>query len=111
MALRKPAPATPLVTLRSRIDGSLILPGNIVRAAGLDTGELLTVYAEDGELRIVPAGDGAQSSTTNPIAELYDYFAPVRDEVLAQGISEEEINADIDAAIAEVRAEARARQR
>ena len=42
-------------------------------------------------------------------ATLYEYFAPVREEILRRGISEEEVNADIDAAIAEVRAEQRAK--
>ena len=38
------------------------------------------------------------------LKELYEYFAPVREEIIARGISEEEVNADIDAAIAEVHA-------
>lgn len=42
------------------------------------------------------------------LRELYEYFAPVREEILARGISEEELFADIDAAVAEVRAEQRA---
>jgi hypothetical protein len=40
----------------------------------------------------------------------YDYFAPVRQEIIDRGISEEEVNADIDAAIAGVRAEHRSKQ-
>jgi hypothetical protein len=43
------------------------------------------------------------------LKELYDYFAPVREEILERGISEDEVNADIDAAVAAVRAERRAR--
>lgn len=35
--------------------------------------------------------------------ELYALFAPVREEIIASGISEEEVNADIDAAIRAVR--------
>ena len=38
------------------------------------------------------------------LKELYDYFAPVRQEILERGVSEAELNADIDAAIAAVRA-------
>jgi hypothetical protein len=42
------------------------------------------------------------------LLKLYEYYAPVREEILARGIPEEEVNADIDAAIAAVRAEQRA---
>ena len=55
------------------------------------------------------AGQPKEGKGSPWLRELYEYFAPVRDEILARGISEEEINADIDAAIAEVRAEQRAR--
>ena len=109
MALPKPSPSRPIATIRTRIDDSIILSGDVIRAAGLATGNLLEVHVEDGELRLVPAGANTPAPESNPLADLYDYFAPVREEILASGVSEEEINADIDAAIAEVRAEARAR--
>lgn len=35
--------------------------------------------------------------------DLYDYYSPVRAEIAAQGIGEDEVNADIDAALQEVR--------
>jgi hypothetical protein len=41
---------------------------------------------------------------------LYDYYAPVRQDMIDRGISDEEVNADIDAAIAAVRAEQRSMQ-
>ncbi|MCA9878579.1 MAG: AbrB/MazE/SpoVT family DNA-binding domain-containing protein [Thermomicrobiales bacterium] len=110
MALPKPAPLIPPITLRARIDGSVSLPGDVVRTAGIEDGDLLEVHVENGELRIVPAGTDAPPPTSNPLAELYDYFAPARDEILASGMTEDEINAEIDLAIAEVRAEERARK-
>lgn len=109
MALPKPSPSRPIATIRTRIDGSIVLSGDVARAAGFVDGERLEVYAENGELRLIPAGANAATPATNPLAELYEYFAPVREEILASGVTEEEIDADIDAAIAEVRAEARAR--
>ena len=109
MALPKPSPSQPIATIRTRIDDSITLSGEIVRAAGLATGDLLEVHVEDGELRLVPATASTPEPKSNPLADLYDYFAPVREHVLASGYTDEEINADIDAAIAEVRAEARAR--
>jgi bifunctional DNA-binding transcriptional regulator/antitoxin component of YhaV-PrlF toxin-antitoxin module len=35
--------------------------------------------------------------------DLYDYFAPAREEIITRGIGEEEVNADTDAALHEVR--------
>jgi hypothetical protein len=55
------------------------------------------------------AGQSEQGKGSPWLRELYEYFAPVREEILARGITEQELNADIDAAIAEVRAEERAR--
>ena len=109
MALPQPSPSQPIATIRTRIDDSITLSGDIVRAAGLASGNLIEVHVEDGELRLIPASASTPEPKTNPLADLYDYFAPVREHVLASGYSEDEINADIDAAIAEVRAEARAR--
>ena len=81
---------------------------------GIDESTLLVLTTVDGELRIKPFHF---NKTPNPseegspwLRELYEYFAPVREEILARGISEEEVNADIDAAIAAVRAERRARR-
>lgn len=63
----------------------------------------------DGELRIKPVR--IEDSEGSPgLRGLYEYFAPVREEILARGIPEEEVYADIDAAIAAVRAEKRARR-
>ena len=80
---------------------------------GIDDSTLLVLTAIGGELRIkpfhfdfnrVPSGKGSPG-----LRALYEYFAPVREEILASGITQEELFADIDAAIEEVRAERRAR--
>lgn len=89
------------------------IPQEFREALGIKDETRLFLLAVDGELHIIPV-----RSDQNPSAEgspglraLYEYFAPVREEILARGISEEEVNADIDAAIAAVRAERRARRR
>jgi hypothetical protein len=41
------------------------------------------------------------------LKELYDLFAPVRDAYAESGMTEDEINADIDAAVCDARAERR----
>jgi hypothetical protein len=109
VALRKPSPSQPFATVRPRIDDSILLPGDILRAAGLATETLLEVHVENGELRLIPASANAPEQRSNPFGDLYDYFAPVREDLLASGITDEELDAEIDAAIAEVRAEARSR--
>lgn len=43
------------------------------------------------------------ASETAWFKELCDYFAPVREEIIARELSGEEINADIDAAVKAVR--------
>jgi DNA-binding protein H-NS len=43
------------------------------------------------------------------LRELYELFAPTREYIRASGITQEELHADIDAAIAEVRAAQRDR--
>ena len=68
-----------------------------------------TEYADDGELRLKPVRVANEPQGSPWLRELYEYFAPVRQEILDRGISEEEVNADIDAAIAAVRAERRAK--
>jgi hypothetical protein len=62
------------------------------------------------ECREDAADSGESTAKGSPwLRELYEHFAPVREEILARGIPEEEVYADIDAAIAAVRAEKRAR--
>jgi AbrB family looped-hinge helix DNA binding protein len=100
MATRKPR--TRLVrTLRN---GQITIPAEFRKQLGLDEHSLLRVTLDDGELRIRPVRVSEQPAGSPWLKELYEYFAPVREEIIARGISEEEVNADIDAAIAEVRA-------
>jgi bifunctional DNA-binding transcriptional regulator/antitoxin component of YhaV-PrlF toxin-antitoxin module len=100
--------------VRALRGGQITIPVAFRRELGMEENTLLRVTLIDGELRVKPirVEDADESNKGSPwLRELYEYFAPVREEILARGISEEEVNADIDAAIEEVRAEERARLR
>jgi bifunctional DNA-binding transcriptional regulator/antitoxin component of YhaV-PrlF toxin-antitoxin module len=88
----------------------IAIPVEFREALGIDDSTTVFLYIVDGELRIKPIQTNEGSHSSDWLQALYDYYAPVREEILACGISEEEVNADIDAAIAAVRAEQRARR-
>lgn len=64
---------------------------------------MLQVTLNGDELHIRKLTVPETAGTSAWFKELYDYFAPVREEILERGISEEEVNADIDAAVRAVR--------
>src|SRR5215208_1865801 len=91
--------------------GQITIPAAFRKKLGIGEETMLRMTLVDGELRIKPM-QMAESPKGSPwLRELYEYFAPVREDIIRRGISEEEVNADIDAAIAEVRAEQRAKRR
>ena len=91
--------------VRVLADGRLEIPPDLQDELGIRAGTLVRLTVVDGELRIhaVSPEDAEQGSPW--LRELYDYFAPVREEIATMGISDEEVNADIAEAIREVRAE------
>lgn len=98
------------ILVKTQPGGQITIPSHFRQALGIEDEKLLLLTLEDGALRVTLA-DAEENRGSLWLRELYDYFAPVREEILASGITEEELNADIDAAIAEVRAEQRARQK
>ena len=96
--------------VRSLRGGQVTIPAAFRRELGIGDDTLLRMTLADGELRIKPVEVTEPTKGSPWLRELYEYFAPVREEILARGISEEEVNADIDAAIAAVRAEQRAKR-
>jgi bifunctional DNA-binding transcriptional regulator/antitoxin component of YhaV-PrlF toxin-antitoxin module len=90
--------------------GQITIPAAFRKELGIDGETMLRMTLVDGELRIKPVRMTEAPKGSPWLRELYEYFAPVREEILRRGISEEEVNADIDAAIAEVRAEQRAKR-
>jgi bifunctional DNA-binding transcriptional regulator/antitoxin component of YhaV-PrlF toxin-antitoxin module len=90
--------------------GQITIPVEFRRALGLDEETMLRVTLSDGELRIAPVRADPTLKSKTALRALYDFFAPTRAAILASGITEEELFADIDAAVAEVRAEQRAKR-
>jgi bifunctional DNA-binding transcriptional regulator/antitoxin component of YhaV-PrlF toxin-antitoxin module len=85
----------------------MTIPDEFRKELGIEENSLLRVTVAEGELRIKPV-EVREATTGSPwLRELYEYFAPVRQEILDKGYTEEEVNADIDAAIREVRAKQR----
>ena len=91
--------------VRARKKGQMTIPDEFRRELGIEENSLLRVSLEDGELRIRPVEVRERGPGSPWLRELYEYFAPVREEILRKGYTEEEVNAAIDEAIREVRAE------
>ncbi|MCL4459024.1 MAG: AbrB/MazE/SpoVT family DNA-binding domain-containing protein [Chloroflexi bacterium] len=81
--------------------GQITIPAEFRRELGINEQSYLQITLLQGELRIKPARVTAELQGSAWLKELYQYFAPARQE--AARYSEEEINTDIDAAVKEVR--------
>lgn len=92
--------------VRVQEKGQVTLPAEMRKSLGLKKGDLVAVTSTDDGVLIKPVEVREQKGSPW-LRELYEYFAPVREEIRARGISEEEVNADIDAAVREVRARQR----
>lgn len=90
--------------------GTIALPAAFRKELGIDDESHVRIVVVDGELRIRPTQASDTEEGSPGLRALYEYFAPVREEILARGITEAEVNADIDAAIAASRAERRAQR-
>ena len=90
----------------------IAIPQEFREELGLDERTMVFLRIVDGELRIRPVRfNQTPSEKGSPgLRSLYDYFAPVREEILASGTTQEELYELIDEAIAEVRAEQRAKR-
>ena len=92
----------PTRVVRTLRNGQITIPAQFRRELGIEDDGLLQLTLAKGELRIRPL-QLSDSSTGSPwLKELYDLFAPVREE--ARSFSEDEINAAIDEAVKAVRA-------
>lgn len=82
--------------------GQITIPAEFRKALDIHEDTLLQVTLVDGELRMRPV-TVKETSGSPWLRELYEHFAPVREEILARGIDDTELNADIDAAVRAVR--------
>jgi hypothetical protein len=99
VAVPEKEPTTRIV--RQLRSGQVTIPADFGRRLGIVEDTLLQMTLVAGELRIRPV-QVRESRVGSPcLNELYERFAPVREE--AAGYSEEEIDADVDRAVARVR--------
>jgi AbrB family looped-hinge helix DNA binding protein len=87
--------------------GQVTLPIEFRRRLGIEDGSMVTMaQTQDGALIVRPLKVLTAETEGSPwLRELYERFAPVRQEILEKGYTEEEINRWIDEAVAEVRRE------
>jgi AbrB family looped-hinge helix DNA binding protein len=83
--------------------GQITIPAEFRQKLGIEPDTLLQISLVDGELRIRPVSVTPRVAGSPWLKDLYDYFAPVRDEAKERGYSEEEINTAIDDAVHAVR--------
>ncbi|MDP9366079.1 MAG: AbrB/MazE/SpoVT family DNA-binding domain-containing protein [Chloroflexota bacterium] len=101
--------------VRARKKGQITIPDEFRRELGIGEDSLLRVSVRDGELRIAPvevreraeAGTDAAEQGSPWLRELYEYFAPVRQEAEEKGYTDEQINEWIGEAVAAHRRERR----
>ena len=87
--------------VRSLRNGQMTIPAEFRRRLGIDDDSLLQVTLAQDELRIKPLRTAERPTGSPWLKELYDRFAPVREE--AKAYSEAEIDRAIDDAVAAVR--------
>jgi len=109
MATTERTPTAKPKLVRSLRSGQITIPIEFRRELGIGTDTMLQARIEDGELRLRPVAVGNEGRGSWWLRELYDYFAPVRQEAIDKGYTEQQINDVIDEAVAEVRAERAAR--
>ncbi len=85
--------------VRQLRSGQVTIPVAFRRELGIEGEGMLQMTLKDGELRIKPLHIREASAESPWLKELDHYFAPVREEAIAQGYTEEEINAAIDEAV------------
>jgi bifunctional DNA-binding transcriptional regulator/antitoxin component of YhaV-PrlF toxin-antitoxin module len=93
--------ARPTKIVRSLRNGQVTIPIDFRRELGIDSDTLLEVALDGGALRITPLRTGTGQPRSAWLQELYEQFAPARDE--ARAMSEGEINDAIDEAVRAVR--------
>jgi len=91
--------------VRARKKGQVTIPDEYRKALGIGDDTLLRMHLADGELRIAPVEVREQSQGSPWLLELYEYFAPVREEAEAKGYTDEEVNRWIDEAVTAYRNE------
>lgn len=89
--------------------GQITIPVEFRQALNLDKYDMLQVTLEGDELRIRPVAVAEVETGSDWLFDLYLLFAPARQQAAAY--TEEQVNADIDAVLADIRERAHASSR
>jgi len=90
-------------TIRPLRSGQITIPADFRRELNITDDTLLQMSVEGEELRITKLRTTPDVAGSPWLAELYERFAPVRQEATDASYSEDEINDAIDQAVAGVR--------
>ncbi len=105
---RPPAPDKPekpqTRLVRSLRGGQITIPIEFRRALGIGPDTMLRMTRDGDEIRVTTERPSRPYGDSTWLRELYDYFAPARQEAIDRGYTEDEINGWIDEALTEVRA-------
>ena len=93
--------------VRSLRRGRITIPAEFRKELGIGQDSLLHVTLDGGELRLKPVQTTAEPKGSPWLRELYEYYAPARQEAEEKGYTDEQINAWIDEAVTAVRREQR----
>jgi AbrB family looped-hinge helix DNA binding protein len=89
--------------VRPSRSGQITIPAAFRQRLGITGGSLLQITLAQGELRIKPIRAADTVAGSPWFKDLYDYFAPARQEAAEKDYSEQEIDAAIGAAVKAVR--------
>ena len=92
-------------TTRPLHSGQVTIPDDFQRELGIGEASELQLTLVDGELHIRPIRQTSGAVGAAWLKQAYDLFAPVREEAIAAKLTEEEIDAAIDAAIVAARSQ------
>ncbi len=85
-------------------NGQITIPKDVRTELGLQDNDILAMELVGRELHFKTAQPVVDSDQSKWFQDLYEKFAPVREGYAKSGLTEEEINEEIDAAIREARA-------
>jgi AbrB family looped-hinge helix DNA binding protein len=83
--------------------GQITIPAEFRKELGITKESMLQVTLSEGELHVKPVRVTESGEGSPFLKELYEYFAPAREEVREKGYTEEEIDTVIDQAVEAVR--------
>jgi AbrB family looped-hinge helix DNA binding protein len=83
--------------------GQITIPAEFRKELGITEESVLQMTLSEGELHVKPLRVTESGEGSPFLKELYEYFAPARQEVKEKGYTQEEIDAAIDQAVTAVR--------